>query len=362
MDETEIVEQVVEHPDLVVRTDKFIAYQCAPDAPLIRSASHTREWMDKTHQKFPYRCLPLVIANSFGWDVINPTSFMAVWNGGSLPSDVKIVFPTPGRRSSIPQAHFGTGVLTFTLGHLFRTAPGVNLYVKGPPNVPKDGIVALEGIVETDWSPATFTMNWLFTRKNHEVIFEAGESYCRIFPVPRRITEVFDPELRELDEEPELLEMHMNWRKHRDEFNKGLKVPGSWYVERGWQKDYFQGGGVLFPKQEDHQTKLSQPEFRDCRSSGNAKDILPDESVRPMTLYGKDGRPLTLFVTNLRHDNVKPERSPTHPVMHHRQISKKRHDPAGHAPDPSHPEGTGDGGDNGVGAPEPDGGTGILPD
>jgi Family of unknown function (DUF6065) len=43
---------------------------------------------------------------------------------------------------------------------VFRTPPGCNLYVRGPANSPKDGIAALEGIIETDWSEATFTMNW----------------------------------------------------------------------------------------------------------------------------------------------------------------------------------------------------------
>ena len=36
--------------------------------------------------------------------------------------------------------------------------------VQGPINRPKDGIAALPGIIETDWSPYSFTMNWMFTR------------------------------------------------------------------------------------------------------------------------------------------------------------------------------------------------------
>src|SRR3546814_13729675 len=64
--------------------------------------------------------------------------------------------------------HFGSGIVTFSLGHLFRTSPGVNLWIKGPSNRPKDGASPLEGIIETDWSPYTFTMNWQLTRRSEE--------------------------------------------------------------------------------------------------------------------------------------------------------------------------------------------------
>lgn len=340
MSETE--EQVIDNPKLVVDTSFFVAYQCSPEAPLIRSAKPDREWMDNAHKRFPYRCLPMVICNQFGWDVINPVSFIASWNGGALPSDVKITFPG-SKQSNIPTAHFGSGTLTFTLGHLFRTPPGINLFVKGPPNEPKDGITPLEGIVETDFSTATFTMNWLFTRKNHEVIFEAGESYCRIFPIPRGITEVFEPEIRELQENPELHRLHMQWREERDKFNKGLSVPGSEYVRKGWQKDYYQGGSELFPKLEDHQTRLKQPEFRDCRFSGQQRDLPPDTGTRPMILVGKDGRPFTLFVTSLRDRDAKQAGSSPYTTMSRRKKSQKSNDGARHEADSDDSASSGDG-------------------
>jgi hypothetical protein len=311
--------------------------------------------MDNANKRFPYRCLPLVIANSFGWDIINPVSFTAVWNGGANPKDVSVLFPG-NKRSSIVCTHFGHGVLTFTLGHLFRTSSGVNLYVKGPPNEPRDGIMALEGIVETDFSPATFTMNYLFTQKNKEVIFEAGESYCRIFPIPRMMTEVFSPEIRGLDDNPELQRLHMNWRKERDEFNKGLAIPGSEYVEKGWQKDYFQGGGKLFPKLEDHQTRLRQPEFKDCREPHYKKDMKPDMRVRPTTLHGRDGKPLVVFITNLRKNNVKSERSYPDPAVPPGEKSGVGSPEPGIQANIPHPGRVGDEGNNGAGTDESDGG------
>lgn len=284
---------------IILDEGNLTAWQCTPAAPIIKSAQQDRKWMDESDQRFAYRCLPLVIANSFGYDVLNPVTFSAYWTGGKAPQDVKIHWPT-SQTVPIPQAHFGSGVLTFTLGHLFQTPPGINLYVKGPPNEPKDGILALEGVVETDWCPATFTMNWLFTRPNHQVIFTAGESYCRIFPIPRYMTEIFTPILKNLENNPGLHQYHLDWRRTRDEFNKGLRVPGSEYTKRKWQKEYFQGGGLEnWPKFDQHQTKLHQKEFRDYRSDVyKQQDLIPRKSLKPVVLKNLEGIPFTVLLDN----------------------------------------------------------------
>lgn len=62
----------------------------------------------------------------------------------------------------------------------------------GVPNLAKDGIAPLEGVVETDWLSFTFTMNWIFTRPGR-VRFEADEPFCFITPVNYRAIEAFEP-------------------------------------------------------------------------------------------------------------------------------------------------------------------------
>jgi hypothetical protein len=51
-------------------------------------------------------------------------------------------------------------VLSFHPGYLFRTDPEWAVWCRGAPNSHKDGIVALDGLIETDWLPFFFTMNW----------------------------------------------------------------------------------------------------------------------------------------------------------------------------------------------------------
>ncbi len=67
----------------------FYAYATGPQADTpIRPAARERDWMDAADGGFPYRCLPLAMANQAGWVIGNPTAFTARWNGGPVKTGV----------------------------------------------------------------------------------------------------------------------------------------------------------------------------------------------------------------------------------------------------------------------------------
>jgi len=205
----------------------------------IRPAPMERRWMDETGERFAYRCLPLNIANAHGWEILCTAGFSAIWDG--RPSIDAIRIKTKSATATPAISHFGNGVLTFHVPCVFRTDPAVDLFVTGPINRPKDAIAPLAGIIETDWSPHTFTMNWLFTRPNQRVHFEIDEPFCHIFPIARGQLEQLSPTVRNLSENPELEREHKLWSASRSEFNANLSTPGSRAAEERWQKGYFRG-------------------------------------------------------------------------------------------------------------------------
>jgi hypothetical protein len=218
---------------------RLILYPTSGIKPVVRPAPVTRAWMDATPESFAYRCLPLNIANAHGWEVLCPTSFEAFWNGGPRPIDVGIRLLDDGRWPGV--THFGCGVVTFHLGYLVRTEPGYDLWTGGPANTPKDGIIPLTGIVETDWAPYAFTMNWRFTRPNVTVRFERGEPFCSFFPIPRTLLDAVTPEIRDLDSDRETEAAFAAWSAKRGQFLTDLPQTGSAAHQQGWQKDYFRG-------------------------------------------------------------------------------------------------------------------------
>ncbi len=223
--------------------------------------------MDRSPESFAYRCLPLNIANAHGWEILNPFGFTATWNGDPGPSDVTVTPDAGASLDRLPVSLFGQGVLTFHIEGIFRTPPGWNLWIGGSPNRAKDAIAPLTGVIETDWSPFTFTMNWRFTRPNLPVRFEAMEPFCFLIPVERGTIEQFQPRFEHLDHDPATQERFLAWSHARDGFHESLRTAAPASSSAHWQKHYYRGtdvtGAALI---DDHMTKLRLPAFDKSRT------------------------------------------------------------------------------------------------
>ena len=139
---------------------------------------------------------------------------------------------------------------------------GKGLSFGGSPNAAKDAITPLGGIIETDWSPYGFTMNWRFTRANQAVRFEENEPFCFIFPLERRLIERVRPRMLPIDEDPALKAKFEQWSASRDAFQAAVAADPPASPSDRWQKFYYRGvepSGA--PGAADHQSKLRLAEF-----------------------------------------------------------------------------------------------------
>lgn len=249
------------------------AYQVGFPPLRLVPAPREREWMDATSERFAYRCLPLDMANQAGWWLLNSHSLTVIWNGRADHDALKLSWGS-GEPPFPAVSHFGHGILTWHIPYLFRTPPGWNLLVRGPANLPKAGVTPLEGLVETDWAVATFTMNWQLTTVGQPVIFAVDEPICQLVPQRRWELEAFSPELCDLEAAPELAAAYHAWDVSRTQFSQELKVPDSAAWRRGWQKDYFHGGAPDGTTAPEHQTKLR------LRPFAEPAEICPAEEIR----------------------------------------------------------------------------------
>lgn len=226
----------------------------------ILPAGRKREWMNETEEAFAYRCLPLTMANQHGWELRSPVGFEAVWDGGIDRSALTIKRDGPG---ATVDTHFGSGVLTFNVSAIFRTPPGYNLWISGPANTFKDGIQCMSAMIETDWMPYTFSVNWKFTRPDHPIRFEADEPFCQIFPVERGLVERLDPQERMLSEAPDIQRQFHTGMLKRNAKEVRRRLTGQKDDALRWQGWYMRG---LLPDESeefpDHQSALKVPPFR----------------------------------------------------------------------------------------------------
>jgi len=231
-----------------------------------------RDWLDATAVRFGYRCLPVLIANQAGWFILNSHALEAVWDGGDALDAISIT----NREGDPPYpavSHFGHGILTWHVPFLFETPPGIQLLARGPANSPKDGIYPLEGVVETEWAAATFTMNWQFTRPRRRVLFAPGEPICMVVPISLDLLEQTRPQIRRLSSDPARQTRFQTWSARRASFLAGLADRDSEAVAQGWQKDYFRGRSPEGDAFRGHRTRLRLHPFDDVDGTSAAETV-----------------------------------------------------------------------------------------
>jgi len=177
----------------------------------LRPAPARRAWMDDGPHA--YKCLPMVVANQWGWQVTCPTAVVARWDG-SAGTEGLAVEVDPAYAPAI-KSQFGHGIITFSPPWLFRTPPGWDLLAKGPTNRWKPNCAPLEGIIETWWLNYTFTLNWKIVEPG-TVAFRAGESLGQLVPVLHSTFRgATAEEVPILHAEPDAAEELLRWRAER---------------------------------------------------------------------------------------------------------------------------------------------------
>jgi hypothetical protein len=216
-------------------------YPMTPRPPDLVPGRQSRDWMDAFASRHPYRCLPLNMANTTGWEILCPFGFAAEWNGGPSQADIVITPDRPQHdMKHFVTSHFSRGVLTMHPQYLFRTPPGWGMMCSGSPNHVKDGIQPLVGLIETDWLPFPFTMNWIFTRPGR-VRFEKGEPFCFINLIEHKKVEQFQPVIRTLESNPVMHGQFEAWNRARTDFNQRLAGGDPDAAKEAWQRYYFKG-------------------------------------------------------------------------------------------------------------------------
>ena len=154
-----------------------------------------RDWFT-----FPFSfCLPLSIANQYGFVVKAAHDMSLYWTGG----ESRVALQSKGYMDGEHEVqsyntNFESGVLTIENKFLLRTPPNVNLMVMPVPNHYIEGLYPLTGIVETDNLRRSFTFNLKMTTPNKKVYIKKGDWLAAFIPIPRFYVEKF--QLKNLEE------------------------------------------------------------------------------------------------------------------------------------------------------------------
>ncbi len=237
--------------------------------PQVRPARAKRRWMDDFVDRHAYRCLPLSIANAFGWEVLCPIPVEIRWNGGMAVEDIQVIglkdLPGGASVDHFCRSNFSRGIITFHLDYVIETEPGWGILATGPFNDPKPTASPLTGVVESDWLPYPFTMNWQLTEPGI-TRFEEGEPFCFFLPVPRQVLPNTELQIHRMADDPELRTRHDQFRLARDDFMRRVRAGDQEAIKEAWQRHYFVGRHPDGTLGTEHLNRLRLKEAVDKRS------------------------------------------------------------------------------------------------
>lgn len=197
-----------------------------------------------------YKCLPLAIANSYGFSVKADFDFSAIWSGSNDRDSTKIM-GIKDDKTLYPkvESRFGSGIITLTYPFQLRTPPGVNLMTINPPNVIIPNVTVMSGVIETDNLRWFFTFNLKIQKPNVETHFPKGTPLSSFIPIPRYYSDQFSlanyEDIVSEDQYTEELQASLDFAYKRNEVDKDLPDKSG--------RDYYFGRDVYGNIFNDHQ-------------------------------------------------------------------------------------------------------------
>jgi hypothetical protein len=145
-------------------------------SPEINQSRFNREWMDNTYNKHAYQCLPMTVANVYGWEIVMEEDLVVQWDGGNTPPVILSgEITSSGRVQAISSI---IGMISINMGWVINTEDGYNTWVTGSPNYFVDGATPLTATLPSYWWPDESQMNWKITKIGEPVTFAAGTPFC----------------------------------------------------------------------------------------------------------------------------------------------------------------------------------------
>lgn len=136
-------------------------------------------WADNTKTVNHARhCLPLMMANSLGYFILSPGTFMVRWNGDLHANCVVETLETSSHYVVDDHAAFGS--FTVQPGFIPRTEKeGEYIYIKGVANERNMPYSCMEAAVEAWWSPANFGLVYLLNQPG-EFLIRKGQPIAQM--------------------------------------------------------------------------------------------------------------------------------------------------------------------------------------
>lgn len=180
--------------------------------------------MDQTYKKHAYQCLPLTVANVYGWEIVLEQDVVVLWRGGNTVPEI-LHGAVSGSGRTIASASI-VGMVSFHMGWIVSTDNNISCWFSGSPNSPVDGAYPLTASVPTWWWPDEVQMNWMLQKENEEIVFKANTPFCFFMPYDESVIPSIEIEVSDAFSDADFVESRV--RYGNEKMRKNIEEPWTW--------------------------------------------------------------------------------------------------------------------------------------
>lgn len=206
-----------------------------------------RDWFNSHF----YYCLPLTIANQYGFVVESLRDFEVIWDGTEANPEITFL-NNDNNNKQVIKTGFGSGIVTVQNMFSIKTPIGVNVMTIQPPNMYIPGCVSMAGVIETDQIKRDFTFNIKVTVPNFKITIKKGDPLGAFIPIQRYFVDKFDAKLITdvFDRELHVNEVEESTKLGKERLKEDQEKP------HAAGRRYFNGINFDGTKYPDHQKRV----------------------------------------------------------------------------------------------------------
>lgn len=194
---------------------------CQKQSVNLRQTRIKRDWMENTWEKHAYKCFPVSLANTIGYELSLPIDVSFIWDGvdDSSSDHVKILSGEEYIHNSR-----GNATVSFKTGIMIKSENNISFLHMPVPNLFNDNYQAFTTVISTSFFDQEFPSAIKILKANEVITIKAGEPFVTLLPIS--LTEMSKIELN-------LEEFNMDEQWYLDNSERGkiayeLNSKGEW--------------------------------------------------------------------------------------------------------------------------------------
>lgn len=203
--------------------------------------------MDDTWQQHAYRCFPVQLGNTIGYELSLPVDLTFKWNGiyNEGQNNVELI---RGRKYAYTAR--GHATVSIKTGIIFQTPENISMLQIPAPNFFNPDYQAFTTIMSTSWYWQELPSAIRVLTQDKEITIKAGEPYATLVPIS--LGQMEDTQLKLVD--LEYWEIDQEKQKARNEAFEEIRKQNKW---TDWYRNGVDHTGKVVGKHEVKNLKLN---------------------------------------------------------------------------------------------------------